>query len=165
MNPKYYAFNSPIGHLSIFFIDEGIIGLSFGDERHIFKYIEKYFGLPVKVHKDKYTYHQEIIEYLEGRLKGFTLPILLKGTEFQRRVWNELLNIPYGEIRTYKEIAEKINCPQGYRAVGNALNKNPIPIIVPCHRVIGANGKLTGFAGGLELKSKLLELERNNKNI
>lgn len=162
MNPKYYTFQSPIGDLTIFFTDEGIIGLSFQEE-DIFDYIEKYYGTPVEVNKDNYNYHHEIIKYLEGDLKEFTLPISLKGSEFQKKVWNELLNIPYGETRTYKEIAEKVNCPKGFRAVGNALNKNPIPIIVPCHRVVGSNGKLVGFAGGIELKNRLLELERNNK--
>lgn len=95
-------------------------------------------------------------------MKYFNLELDLRGTEFQRKVWNELLNIPYGETRTYKEMAKEVGSPRGFRAVGGALNKNPIPIIVPCHRVIGSNGELTGFAGGVRLKRRLLELEASN---
>ena len=102
---------------------------------------------------------QQIEEYLQGRRKRFSLPFALQGTNFQQKVWHELLNIPYGETRSYKQIAEKIGCPQGYRAVGMANNKNPIAIIVPCHRVIGQNKKLVGYAGGIDIKEKLLKLE------
>lgn len=164
MNPKYYKFQSPIGELAVYFTDEGVIGLTFQEEGDNLKYIKKYYGTPIEVNKDDYSYHHEILKYFEGKLKKFILPISFKGTEFQVKVWKELLNIPYGETRTYKEIAEKVGCPKGPRAVGNALNKNPIAIIVPCHRVVGSNGNLVGFAGGIELKSRLLELERNNKS-
>ena len=81
-----------------------------------------------------------------------------------KKVWKELQKIPYGETRTYKEIAKKVGCEKGARAVGMANNKNPIPIIIPCHRVIGANGKLVGYALGLEMKEQLLELEKNYKS-
>lgn len=101
----------------------------------------------------------QIEEYLQGKRKKFSLPIALQGTDFQQKVWQELLNIPYGETRSYKQIAEKIGCPKGYRAVGMANNKNPIAIIVPCHRVIGQNKKLVGYAGGIDIKEKLLKLE------
>lgn len=163
MTPKYYSFQSPIGELTIYFTEDGIISLLFDEEGDKLKQIEKYYGTPIEVDKEDYNYHHEIIKYLEGDLKAFTLPFSFKGTEFQMKVWKELLNIPYGETRTYKEVAEKIGCPKGFRAVGNALNKNPIAIIVPCHRVVGSNGKLVGFAGGLDLKEKLLELERKNR--
>lgn len=162
MTPKYYQFQSSIGKLTIYFIEEGIIALSFVGEGDNLKYIERYYGTPVQVDKKDYNYHEEIIKYLEGNLKEFTIPFSFKGTEFQKKVWTELLNIPYGETRTYKELAEKVRCPKGPRAVGGALNKNPIAIIVPCHRVVGSNGKLVGFAGGLDIKSRLLELEKNN---
>ena len=102
---------------------------------------------------------QQIEEYLQGKRKNFSLPIALRGTDFQQKVWHELLNIPYGETRSYKQIAEKIGCPKGYRAVGMANNKNPIAIIVPCHRVIGQNKNLVGYAGGIDIKEKLLKLE------
>lgn len=162
MNPKYYKFQSPIGELTVYFTDEGVIGLSFKEEGDKLKYIERYYGNPREVDGKDYNYHHEIIKYLNGELKEFTIPFSFKGTEFQEKVWKELLNIPYGETRTYKEMAEKVGCPKGPRAVGNALNKNPIAIIVPCHRVVGSNGKLVGFAGGLELKEKLLELEKES---
>lgn len=162
MKPKYYSFNSIIGKLKLYFNEEGIIGLSFFKEGDNHNYIKRYYGEPTKANKNDYNYHNEIIQYLEGRLREFTVPISFKGTSFQHKVWDELLKIPYGQTKTYKEVAEDINCPKGYRAVGGALNKNPISIIVPCHRVIGSSGKLVGFAGGLDTKNKLLKLEKNN---
>jgi methylated-DNA-[protein]-cysteine S-methyltransferase len=104
----------------------------------------------------------ELNEYLDGNRSSFDLPLEPKGTEFQKKVWNALKEIPYGETRSYGEIAKIIGNEKASRAVGMANNKNPIAIIVPCHRVIGANGKLVGYAGGLDLKGKLLELEKNN---
>jgi len=104
-------------------------------------------------------------EYFSGKRKVFDLPLNFEGcTDFMKSVYLELLKIPYGETVTYKNIAEKINCPKGFRAVGLANNKNPLPIIVPCHRVIGSNGNLVGFAGGLDMKEKLLDLERTIRN-
>ncbi|MFX4262438.1 methylated-DNA--[protein]-cysteine S-methyltransferase [Pelotomaculum propionicicum] len=98
--------------------------------------------------------------YLAGKLKEFDLPLAPSGTEFMLRVWKSLLNIPYGETRSYQEIAQSVGNAKASRAVGQACNRNPIPIIIPCHRVIGANGKLTGFGGGLDIKARLLELEK-----
>jgi len=103
-------------------------------------------------------------EYLEGKRKSFDFPYELHGTEFQKKVWNALCDIPYGETRTYKDIATAIGNPKASRAVGMANNKNPITIAVPCHRVIGANGKLVGYAGGLEMKKALIELELKSNN-
>ena len=102
----------------------------------------------------------EIYEYFQGDRKNFTVKLNLKGTEFQKKVWCELQNIPYGEVRTYKDIAIKIGNPKGARAIGMANNKNPIPLIIPCHRVIGSNGNLTGFAFGINIKEKLINLEK-----
>jgi len=104
----------------------------------------------------------QLSEYLSGKREVFDLPLKLEGTEFQKKVWKALTDIPYGETRTYKQIAENIGCPKGCRAVGNANNKNKIMIVVPCHRVIGVNGDLVGYASGLERKSKLLEIEGIN---
>lgn len=101
----------------------------------------------------------EIEEYLDGRRKEFQVPIHLAGTAFQKKVWEALRRIPYGETRSYQEIAESVGNPKACRAVGMANHKNPIMILVPCHRVIGKNGNLTGYAGGLEIKRFLLELE------
>ena len=106
---------------------------------------------------------KELEEYFEGKRKEFDLPLEQEGTEFQKRVWNALEKIPYGETRTYKEVAKMIGNEKASRAVGMANNKNNIPIIVPCHRVIGSNGKLVGYALGLDMKKYLLDLESKNK--
>ena len=107
----------------------------------------------------------QLDEYFQGKRTTFSLPFKLTGTPFQLTVWKELQNIPYGKTTSYKEIAQKINKPKAYRAVGMANNKNPLPIIIPCHRVIGSNGKLIGYAGGLNLKNYLLELEKSHTNF
>ena len=101
----------------------------------------------------------QIDEYLNGKRKVFDLPLTLNGTDFQVKVWKALQKIPFGKTKSYGEIAAAIGNPKASRAVGMANNRNPISIIVPCHRVIGSNGSLTGYAGGLELKQRLLELE------
>lgn len=106
----------------------------------------------------KQTY-QQIVEYLEGKRKEFNVPIQMQGTPFQIKVWQELQNIPYGQTRSYQDIANAVGNPKACRAVGMANYNNPIAIIVPCHRVIGKNKKLVGYAGGLDIKEKLLEIE------
>lgn len=103
---------------------------------------------------------EELREYVEGRRKDFDLPLRPQGTPFRQRVWEALCTIPYGETRSYKDIAHAVGNEKACRAVGGANNKNPIPIFIPCHRVIGADGKLVGYGGGLEMKIKLLELEK-----
>ena len=105
---------------------------------------------------------RQVMEYLMGERRNFALPLAPQGTPFQKRVWSALGDIPYGQIRTYRDIACAAGCPKGFRAVGMACNRNPIPIIIPCHRVVGAGGALTGYAGGAELKKALLELEQKN---
>ncbi len=105
---------------------------------------------------------KQLQEYFKGERIYFDLPLLMIGTSFQKTVWKELTHIKYGETKSYKQIAEAINNPKAARAIGLANNRNPINIIIPCHRVIGANGLLTGYAGGLILKSKLLDLEKRN---
>jgi len=102
---------------------------------------------------------KQLDEYFSGKRRDFNLPLVLHGTDFQVKVWNALRQIPYGETCTYGEIARMIGSPKACRAVGMANNRNPIPVIIPCHRVIGSNGSLTGYAGGLEIKQKLLNLE------
>lgn len=105
------------------------------------------------------------MDYFSGKLKQFSIPLNPYGTNFMRKVWNALQKIPYGETATYKDISELIEHPKAYRAVGLANSRNPIPIFIPCHRVIGANGKLVGFSGGgLDLKQKLLDLEKKNNH-
>ena len=102
---------------------------------------------------------KQLSEYFSGIRKIFSLPLLPSGTDFQKKVWNSLIAIPYGQTRTYGQIANQIGLSKAFRAVGMANHNNPIMIIIPCHRVIGANGKLVGYAGGLEIKKKLLQLE------
>ena len=102
---------------------------------------------------------QQLDEYFAGARKDFDLPLKPSGTEFQMKVWEALKEIPYGETRSYQQIGGRIGCPKASRAVGQANNRNPISVIIPCHRVIGANGKLTGYGGGIDIKEKLLALE------
>ena len=105
--------------------------------------------------------YRQLSEYLIGERKYFELPLNPKGTEFQRQVWQALCDIPYGETRSYKQIAEAIGNPKAVRAVGMANNRNPLLIVIPCHRVIGANGKLIGYGAGIEMKDYLLKLEKS----
>ncbi len=106
----------------------------------------------------------QLLAYCQGKLRDFDLDLLVEGTEFQKKVWEEMQKIPYGKTMTYGELAEKVGNPKGARAVGMACNKNKIPIIIPCHRVVGKNGKLTGFAGGLDIKELLLKIEGEKDN-
>ena len=103
---------------------------------------------------------RQLVEYFSGKRRDFDLPLAPGGTEFQNAVWNALCEIPYGALCSYRDIAESLDNPKAVRAVGAANGRNPIPIVVPCHRVVGSNGSLTGFAGGLEVKKALLLLEQ-----
>lgn len=108
---------------------------------------------------------RQLDDYFADARRAFDLPLAARGTAFQRRVWQELGRIPFGETRSYGEVAERLGTPSAMRAVGAANGRNPIAIIVPCHRVIGANGALTGFGGGLARKAYLLELERSQRTL
>ncbi|KKB35397.1 Methylated-DNA--protein-cysteine methyltransferase [Bacillus thermotolerans] len=112
--------------------------------------------------KKLHPYLAELIEFLQGTRQQFSLSVDYRGTPFQLDVWNALREIPYGQTWTYSDIADRINRPSAVRAVGTAIGANPLLITVPCHRVIGKNGSLTGYRGGLEMKTKLLELEQEN---
>lgn len=109
--------------------------------------------------------HLQFSEYLKGERKEFDIAFRMKGTKFQKQVWTALCEIPYGETRSYKQIAEAIGNPKAVRAVGMANNRNPLLVVVPCHRVIGANGQLVGYAGGLDKKEFLLRLENPNFSL
>ncbi len=147
--------NTKIGKITIIEEDEKIIGIRINEE------LEKNFVLKeTKLLKETAN---QLQEYFCGTRKKFDVPLNPKGTNFMKKVWTSLTKIPYGEVRTYKQIAENIDNPKASRAVGMANNKNPIPIIIPCHRVIGSNGSLVGYALGLDIKKFLLELE--NKNV
>lgn len=103
---------------------------------------------------------KEITEYLQGDREIFHFPVDLEGTDFQKRVWEQLKEIPYGQVQTYSDIALALDNPKAVRAVGSAIGQNPMLIVIPCHRVIGKNGKLTGYRGGMKMKEHLLSLER-----
>ena len=157
----YYCYlNSPIGDLLLAGDDDGLslIGFPQGKMRHdpepdwIFN--EKPFAVV----------RQQLEEYFAGERTVFDLPLHLSGTDFQVQVLQELQRIPYGETTSYGEIAKRIGRPKAMRAVGAANGRNPIPIIVPCHRVIGSSGDLTGFGGGLDTKEALLRLEAENSD-
>lgn len=150
----YATMDSPVGEIILTSAGQGLTGLHFAASRHSAK-IKK--GVYAPAHFMQAI--RQLNEYFTGRRKSFDLPLAPEGTEFQKRVWKALSAIPYGETRTYGEIAALAGNPKASRAVGLANNKNPIGIIVPCHRVVGADGKLTGYAGGLKAKEWLLDLE------
>lgn len=153
MNFAIYKFK--FGYLKIKYEKNIITGI---------KKVSYFDGLSKATDLTDYVFNQ-IEEYLVGKRKYFDFKYELRGTDFQMKVWNELKKIPYGETLSYKDIAIRIGNEKSYRAVGNANNKNPITIVVPCHRVIGENGKLVGYFGGLKMKEFLLNLERNNNGL
>lgn len=150
-----FVYETKIGKLAIADNGESITELYFNDRIDL---SDKQLN-ESRLIKNAYN---QLMEYLEGNRKEFDLPLKPRGTEFQMKVWKALENIPYGEVRSYKDIAEQVGSPKGYRAVGLANNKNPISIFIPCHRVVGANGKLVGYGGGLDIKELLLDLEKEN---
>ncbi len=141
---------------------DGICRLEFENSRQeLSDWVRKHFKDSVVIDDDKpfEKLKWELKQYFDKKLKNFSVGLDVRGTEFQKKVWNYLLHIPYGTTVTYKQAAQAV-AGMGYsRAVGNAVNKNPLPIIIPCHRVIGSDGNLTGYASGLNLKEKLLALE------
>ncbi|MFD7241790.1 methylated-DNA--[protein]-cysteine S-methyltransferase [Streptomyces massasporeus] len=148
--------DSPYGPLTLV-AEEGVLcGLYMTDQRH--RPQQETFGI-----RDDTLFaetEEQLKAYFAGELKEFTVELRLTGTPFQRAVWEELRRIPYGETRTYGRLADTLGAPTASRAVGLANGRNPIGIVVPCHRVIGANGSLTGYGGGLERKQRLLDFER-----
>lgn len=164
METLYYStWLSPIGPLTLVASERGLIVLEFGVARVSDPGTRvQYPRHTVLVESDeKFSpYRHELEEYFAGELRNFTVPLDLRGTDFQMRCWRALLKIPYGETRTYAEQARAVGQPKAFRAVGMANHDNPIAIIVPCHRVIASDGKLGGYGGGLPLKQKLLDLER-----
>ena len=148
---------SPVGQLKLVANDTSLVAVLWENENpnrvRLAELIEN------KQHSILLETQKQLQEYFAGKRQQFNLPLDFEGTEFQQKVWQALLNIPFGETRSYKDIAEQIGNVKAVRAVGAANGKNPISIIAPCHRVVGANGKLVGFAGGLENKDILLKLE------
>ena len=146
----YSRLDSPVGPLLLVVSDRGLVALEFG---------RKIRDGWVESAEKTAPHARQLKEYFDGRRRCFDLPLDIRGTEFQKRCWQELLKIPYGETRSYADVARAIGNPSAARAVGLANGQNPIAIIVPCHRVIGSDGSLTGYGGGLETKRRLLELE------
>jgi methylated-DNA-[protein]-cysteine S-methyltransferase len=157
----YTTFESPVGPLLLAGDADALRLVSFESSKHA--------APPQADWKQDNAPFAEVIRqlqaYFRGELREFDVPLALKGTEFQRRVWNALREIPYGETISYLQLAERIGNPRAVRAVGLANGSNPIPIIVPCHRVIGSDGSLTGFGGGISTKKKLLELESKQLSL
>lgn len=156
----YKEIDSPVGRLKLIASDKGLAAILWEDDNpnriRVRTYTEN------NTHPMLEEAQRQLKEYFEGQRTSFSLPLDPVGTEFQKDVWNALSTIPYGETRSYGDIARQIGREKAIRAVGAANGRNPISIIVPCHRVIGASGDLTGFAGGLEAKAALLSLEANN---
>lgn len=150
-NENYAIYDFPCVRLKIGYTDTAIRYVLFTDE--------KGSGTPSELSE---LAASQLTEYFNGKRKAFDLPLEIIGTDFRKKVWTALSEIPYGETRSYKDIAERIGIPKACRAVGGANNKNPISIIIPCHRVVGADGSLVGYGGGLDKKVMLLELERKN---
>ena len=146
---------SPIGDLLLVASEEGLVRVEFPPAQSDTRRDDAPFTAVMR----------QLDEYFAGTRKQFDVPLALRGTPFQIEVWNTLLRIPYGETRSYADIARSIGRPTATRAVGAANGANPIPIIVPCHRVIGSNGTLTGFGGGIAVKRRLLDLEAGIRYI
>jgi methylated-DNA-[protein]-cysteine S-methyltransferase len=153
---QYAVMDSPMGPLTVASTEKGIASIHFGNT------------LPDGAVTDLSANHatvEQLTEYFEGKRTRFDVQLDVEGTPFQKAVWNELLRIPYGETRTYGEIAKAIGRPGAARAVGLANHDNPIAVVIPCHRVLGRDGSLTGYAGGIHLKAQLLSIERRSRTL
>jgi methylated-DNA-[protein]-cysteine S-methyltransferase len=157
MSHVFKTMPSPVGKLTLVASDKGLSAILWPQDD------PKRVRLPVLTRDENHPVlvkaEKELAEYFAGKRRRFTVKLDFAGTDFQKRVWQALLEIPFGETRSYAQVARRIGRPTATRAVGAANGRNPISIIAPCHRVIGANGALTGFAGGLKAKQTLLALE------
>lgn len=158
MNLVFKTIDSPVGRLKLVASDKGLVAILWeNDKPHRVRLSELVAN---DEHPILLQTERQLSEYFAGKRKSFSLDLDMRGTSFQKNVWEALLAIPFGETRSYGQLAKQLGNPNATRAVGAANGRNPISIIVPCHRVIGSSGKLTGFAGGLEVKAHLLNLER-----
>ena len=155
--------DSPVGRLTLATNDKGLAAILWPNDRpgrvRLSELMED------ATHPTLREAERQLLEYFGGRRTEFSIPIDTQGTLFQQQVWHALLAIPFGETRSYGELAQQLGKPDASRAVGAAIGRNPISIVVPCHRVIGSSGKLTGFAGGVDAKAYLLALERDSKGL
>lgn len=150
---------SPVGELKLVASGKGLVAILWPDDSPRRVRLEE--SVADKHHPVLIETERQLQEYFAGKRKDFTVPLDLRGTRFQKDVWEALLAIPFGTTRSYGQLAKQLGNPQAARAVGAAIGRNPISLIVPCHRAIGSSGKLTGFAGGLKVKARLLDLEKN----
>ncbi len=151
---------SPVGKIKLVATDQGLAAVLWENDNP--KRVRLDPIVEVDDHPILAKAEKQLAKYFDGKLEKFDLPLDMAGTPFQQKVWKALLTIPFGQTRTYSQVARQIGHPKAVRAVGAANGKNPIAIIAPCHRVIGTNGKLTGFAGGLGAKELLLGIEHNH---
>jgi methylated-DNA-[protein]-cysteine S-methyltransferase len=145
---------SPVGTLTLWAVPEGLKSIEFGAQR-----TGPATTPPPAAARVLASASRQLGEYFAGKRRDFSLPLLIEGTDFERSVWERLRAIPYGRTMSYGQLAEAIGHPRSARAVGRASGHNPLPIVIPCHRLIGSRGELTGFGGGLPAKRRLLELE------
>lgn len=160
MSLAFKMIDSPVGKLKLVTSDKGLVAVLWENDDPKRVRLENAAGQ--EEHPILSKAARQLSEYFAGKRRSFTVPLDMRGTQFQRNVWDALLAIPFGETRSYGELARRLGNAQAARAVGAATGRNPISIIVPCHRLIDSAGKLTGFAGGLEAKARLLELERGS---
>lgn len=163
MDLRYKTIASPVGQLKLVASDSGLVAILWQNDgpRRV-----RLSGLiEDQAHPGLLLTERQLGEYFAGKRDHFSVSLDMRGTTFQKAVWRALLAIPFGETRTYGQIAAGLGNPKATRAVGAANGRNPISIIVPCHRVVGSSGKLTGFAGGLETKERLLQLERSGSRL
>jgi O-6-methylguanine DNA methyltransferase len=157
------SFDSRIGHMYIASTEKGLCKLSIPKEtkKDFFTWLESHFEVDAVIDNKSHNkeYIEQINRYLNGKLVEFTFPLDLIGTPFQLRVWKKLSQIPYGVTITYSQLAKKVGVPKGFQAVGRANGSNPLPIVIPCHRVIGSDGSLIGYSSGVKTKEFLLRLE------
>ena len=161
---KYRIFTSKIGKILLAETDIGLCSIIIGtDEEVLFSSLQKEFPGAILTESDTMQLEIDAINhYLDGA--PLDMPVDIYGTEFQARVWTAIKSIPYGETKSYSELAEEIGMPNAYRAVANACGANPVPLIIPCHRVVGKNGDLGGYGPGMDKKKFLLNLEKKNKD-
>lgn len=153
------SIDSPVGALKLVASDKGLVAVLWQNDNP--RRVPLADSQEDRQNEFLLEAEQQLLEYFSRKRRNFSLPLDVRGTAFQKSVWNALLTIPFGETRSYSELARQIGRPTASRAVGAANGRNPVSIVVPCHRVIGATGNLTGFAGGMQAKQTLLDLERS----
>lgn len=158
MSLVYKIVESPVGKLKVVASDKGLVAILWQNDKPSRVRLGELTENPR--HPILLKAEKQLAEYFAGKRKEFSIALDMRGTDFQKNVWEALLAIPFGETRSYGQLAKQLGNPQASRAVGAANGKNPLSIVVPCHRVIGSTGKLTGFAGGMQTKAQLLGLEK-----